>query len=136
MEVGEEVKGKGKQSCSLSICIMQKNWEENPDCPDTTSYGHRPLTLGFLHKNHFGIGAEVLSGQDHLLASQNRAVLRVLLLHHGKLVRRPLSCRGDKDRRSTGYLGGRHSGSRTDENRGPNKQQKQQVASVLLEQNI
>lgn len=45
-----------------------------------------PLTLSFLHENDFGIGAEVLPGQDHLLTTQNRAAVHVLLLHHGKLV--------------------------------------------------
>lgn len=48
--------------------------------------GSRPLTLGFLHKNDLRIGAEVLPRQDHLLASQDRAAVHVLLLHHGKLV--------------------------------------------------
>lgn len=46
-----------------------------------------PLTLSFLHKNDLRIGAEVLPSQDHLLASEHRAAVHVLLLHHGKLVR-------------------------------------------------
>lgn len=48
--------------------------------------GCHSLTLVFLQENDLGIGAEVLPGQDHLLASQNRAAVHVLLLHHGKLV--------------------------------------------------
>lgn len=52
-----------------------------------------PLTLCFLHKNDLGIGAEVLPSQDHLLATQNRAAVHVLLLDHGKLVSWTLSCR-------------------------------------------
>ena len=83
------------------------NRQENPAEAEAYHFGCRPLTLGFLHENHFGIGAEVLPGQDHLLASQNRAVVRVLLLHHGKLVCRPLSWRGDTDRRPMGQLWGR-----------------------------
>lgn len=46
----------------------------------------RSLTLVFLHENDLRIGAEVLPGQDHLLASQDGAAVHVLLLHHGKLV--------------------------------------------------
>lgn len=52
-----------------------------------------PLTLVFLQENDLGIGAEVLPSQDHLLASQHGAAVRVLLLHHGKLVSRALGCR-------------------------------------------
>lgn len=51
------------------------------------------LTLGFLQKDDLGIGAEVLPGQDHLLAAQDGAAVHVLLLHHGKLVCRALSCK-------------------------------------------
>lgn len=50
------------------------------------------LTLGFLQKNDLGIGAEVLPSQDHLLASEHRAAVHILLLHHGKLVSRALGC--------------------------------------------
>lgn len=98
VEVRAEVRATGKQSCSIFICIMQNNGARSRQCRhDIHPVSSRPLTLGFLHKNHFRVRAEVLSGQDHLLASQNRAVVHVLLLHHGKLVRRPLSCHGDKD---------------------------------------
>lgn len=62
--------------------------------------GCHSLTLVFLQENDLGIGAEVLPGQDHLLASQNRAAVHVLLLHHGKLVCRSLGCRDTK--RETG----------------------------------
>ena len=48
------------------------------------------LTLGLLHKDDLRVRAEVLTGQDHLLAPQHRAALHVLLLHHGQLVGRAL----------------------------------------------
>lgn len=77
---------------------MQNNGAKSKQCRyDIYPFSSRTLTLGFLHEDHFRVRAEVLPGQDHLLASQNRAVVHVLLLHHGKLVRGPLSCRGDKD---------------------------------------
>ena len=62
--------------------------------------GCHSLTLVFLQENDLGIGAEVLPGQDHLLASQNRAAVHVLLLHHGKLVCWSLGCR--ETQRETG----------------------------------
>lgn len=55
------------------------------------------LTLGFLQKNDLRVGAEVLPGQDHLLAAQNGAAVHVLLLHHGKLMCRALGCGDNKD---------------------------------------
>ena len=39
------------------------------------------LTLGFLHEDHPGVGAEVLPRQDHLLAPQDGAAVHILLLH-------------------------------------------------------
>lgn len=38
--------------------------------------------MGFFHKDDFGVRAEVLSSQDHLLTSQDRAAIHVLFLHH------------------------------------------------------
>ena len=52
-----------------------------------------PLTLSLLREDDLGIGAEVLPGEDHLLAAEHGAAVQVLLLHHGKLVSRALSCR-------------------------------------------
>lgn len=49
-----------------------------------------PLTCGLLSEHDFGLGREVLSGENHLLTPVNQAAVDVLSLHHGQLVGRPL----------------------------------------------
>lgn len=50
------------------------------------------LTMGFLHKDDLGVGAEVLSRQNHLLTSQDRTAVHVLFIHHGQLMGGTLGC--------------------------------------------
>lgn len=48
--------------------------------------------MGFLHKDDLGVGAEVLSRQNHLLTSQDRTAVHVLFIHHGQLMGGTLGC--------------------------------------------
>lgn len=56
------------------------------------------LTCGLLGEHDFGLGREVLSRENHLLAAVHQAAVGVLSLHHGQLVGGPLGCGREKTR--------------------------------------
>lgn len=55
-----------------------------------------PLTCGLLCEHDFGLGREVLSRENHLLAPVDQAAVDILSLHHGQLVGGSLGC-GQED---------------------------------------
>lgn len=58
-----------------------------------------PLTCGLLCEHDFGLGGEVLSRENHLLAPVDQAAVDILSLHHGQLVGGSLGC-GQEDKKS------------------------------------
>lgn len=58
--------------------------------PTDTKELEGALTCGLLREHDFGLGREVLSRKDHLLAPVDQAAVDVLSFHHGQLVGRPL----------------------------------------------
>ena len=55
-----------------------------------------PLTCGLLGKHDFGLGREVLSRENHLLAPIDQAAVDVLSFHHGQLMGGSLGCGREK----------------------------------------